>query len=490
MNDVDVVVVGAGFGGLGAAIGLAERGLRVRLHEALSYPGGCASTFSRHGYRIDAGATQSTGLGPDGLFGRWITRYGLPVRVTWPDPVMALRADGLELPLHRDRDKLRAHLMSLPGAPVDGLRSFFHQADRVADPLWALFADEDRLPPFDLRALLTNARHLPSLLPLLGAVGRPLSAVMARHGVEGFRPLRLLLDYLCQITVQAPASEADALFALAATDYPWRGTGHVHGGIGGLAEGLVEAARSLGVDVRLADRVQGVVRRGEGFVVSTRSGEARCRAVVANQLPKDAASLVGADPSASPLADVQARVDAGWGAVTLYRVVREAPGMASDAQHWMLVGDEQAPLWDGNHTLASISSADEHMRSPVGTRTVTASTHLRLDDVRDKRAAGEVVAAVQARMRAVIALRAPELSDVVDEMPGSPRTFQRFTRRSAGAAGGPARVVRWRSYVELGPTQAAPGVWLVGDSVFPGQSTLATAIGGVRVAEAVKRGLG
>jgi hypothetical protein len=32
-----------------------------------------------------------------------------------------------------------------------------------------------------------------------------------------------------------------------------------------------------------------------------------------------------------------------------------------------------------------------------------------------------------------------------------------------------------------------PGLWLVGDSIFPGQSTLAAAIGGVRTAESVAR---
>jgi hypothetical protein len=42
-------------------------------------------------------------------------------------------------------------------------------------------------------------------------------------------------------------------------------------------------------------------------------------------------------------------------------------------------------------------------------------------------------------------------------------------------------------YLKLGPSQIARGVWLVGDSVFPGQSALATAIGGSRVAEAISR---
>lgn len=48
---------------------------------------------------------------------------------------------------------------------------------------------------------------------------------------------------------------------------------------------------------------------------------------------------------------------------------------------------------------------------------------------------------------------------------------ERRTRRASGAGA-------W-------PRPIAPNLWLVGDSVFPGQSTLATALGGLRVAEAL-----
>jgi phytoene dehydrogenase-like protein len=66
----DVIVIGAGFGGLGTALSLAERGARVCLLEALRYPGGCASTFTKnvrdaqghvHACRFDAGATVVSG---------------------------------------------------------------------------------------------------------------------------------------------------------------------------------------------------------------------------------------------------------------------------------------------------------------------------------------------------------------------------------------------------------------------------------------------
>ena len=54
----EVLVIGSGYGGLGAALTLAEQGRGVVLASAFfSYPGGCASTFSKEGYKFESGAT-------------------------------------------------------------------------------------------------------------------------------------------------------------------------------------------------------------------------------------------------------------------------------------------------------------------------------------------------------------------------------------------------------------------------------------------------
>jgi hypothetical protein len=45
-------------------------------------------------------------------------------------------------------------------------------------------------------------------------------------------------------------------------------------------------------------------------------------------------------------------------------------------------------------------------------------------------------------------------------------------------------------HLEIVQDPVVPGVWMVGDTVFPGQSTLATAIGGARTAAAVATALG
>ena len=68
MNQFDSIVVGAGFGGLGAALQLAEGGQKVLLLEALKYGGGCAATFKRGDYRFEAGATLFSGFSEGQLF--------------------------------------------------------------------------------------------------------------------------------------------------------------------------------------------------------------------------------------------------------------------------------------------------------------------------------------------------------------------------------------------------------------------------------------
>lgn len=479
-NPVDVLVIGAGFGGLAAALALAEQGARVTLCEALAYPGGCACTFERKGVRWEAGATLFSGLGAGQLYGNWITRWDLPVTIDWIDPVFETRVPGLALPVDRDRDVFIQRLAAQPGAPAEGIHKFFADQGALADTLWALFDDPALLPPFTAASLAAHALRAPRYARLLPLLGRPLTTLLARHGVANWAPLRAWLDGVCQITVQCEPDAAEAAFAIAAMDYCWRGTGHIRGGVGRLADGLVGAIGQAGGAVQLANRVSGLRRDGRGWVAETRKGSVRADQVVANLLPGDVARLLGAHPGLEarqrPIAD-------GWGAVMLYRVVRAPDG---PAHHLDLTLDPAAPRTDGNHVFVSVGGTDDHRGVPPGHRALTASTHVALADLRTGDPAG-TVHAIQQRMRSTIRALAPDVDDVVHEQTASPRTFQRFLRRAEGAVGGVPRRVGLAAWSNLGPVSPEPGLWLAGDSVFPGQSTYAVALGGVRVAEAIRR---
>lgn len=481
----DVVVVGAGFGGLSAALELAARGREVALCEALAYPGGCASTFERAGYRFEAGATLFAGFDPGQLFARWIERHGLDVRLDRPDPVIELRTPDLRLAIPRRRAELVERLASLPGAPR-GVRSFLDEAGRAADVLWDLLDDLELLPPLGLRALARHAARLPRWAPLVRRAGKPLAAVLESHGVARFAPLRTWVDAACQITVQCTADRAEAPFALAALDYPWRGAAHVRGGIGELAAAVVGALRALGAEVRMPWRVDAIERAGGELWLRGPRGELRARRVVANLLPQDLRRLLGLSAGAAPELDRRARaVEGGWGACALYSVLCPPAGDLPDGPlHLQLVRDPSAPLTEGNHVFASISGADEAERAPAGMRVATVSTHVPLRELAAAgERAGERVRGIHERMRETLRALAPEwYANVVYEDTASPRTFERFTGRAGGLVGGVPRTAGLASYRRLAPRAALPGVYLVGDSVFPGQSALAAAVGGERLA--------
>jgi phytoene dehydrogenase-like protein len=477
----DVAVIGAGFGGLGAALTAAEQGARTLVLESLNYPGGCASTFARDGYRFESGATLFSGFGPGQLFERWIRRHGLAVDVDFMDPVVRFRTPSWSLDVPPHRDAWLQRLMQLPGADPARLGRFARAQRAVADALWSVLDRPELLPPLDASALRAHLAQLPKYARLAPYVGRPLGRWFRRWGLDRAPAVRTYLDALCQITIQCGAAEAEAPFALATMDYYFRGTGHVRGGIGRLAWALVDAVRALGQPVCMAHRVRGLRRVPGGWQIEARRQTFFAERVIANLLPHDVERLAG---SAAPgrLARHQRRVETGWGAAMVYFVADAPPDAGPGPAHVELVADPSAPPIAGNHLFCSISGAHDGDRAPRGQRTVTVSTHVPMTG--DGPGADEV-RAIHARMMQGLERLLPQWwSRRVHVLTASPRTFARFTGRHRGFVGGVPRRAGLDHYRDAWPRPFDEDLWLVGDSVFPGQSTLATALGGQRTATA------
>ena len=63
MPDYDVVVIGAGNGGLTSALTLARAGRKVMLLERHNVPGGCATSFVRGRFEFEVALHQLSGMG-------------------------------------------------------------------------------------------------------------------------------------------------------------------------------------------------------------------------------------------------------------------------------------------------------------------------------------------------------------------------------------------------------------------------------------------
>src|SRR5690349_6645291 len=125
MSERPVVVIGAGLGGLAAALHLAGDGRAVHVVERADGPGGLAGQLVVDGYSFDAGPTVLTM--PD-LIARALGAVGEEL-TDWLDLVpldpayRAHFADGSTLDVHTDVEKMVAAVSALAGSrEADGYR--------------------------------------------------------------------------------------------------------------------------------------------------------------------------------------------------------------------------------------------------------------------------------------------------------------------------------------------------------------------------------
>ena len=140
--------------------------------------------------------------------------------------------------------------------------------------------------------------------------------------------------------------------------------------------------------------------------------------------------------------------------------------------------------------FCSASSLQENDRAPFGSQTLTISTHIPMTKFlalpEDQQ--GVYIDKVHNRMRETLQLRCPDWSEqVYFALTASRTTFERFTLAPKVWSAAFLKTKGWHHYKHLAPKLIAPNFYLVGDSVFPGQSTLATATGGHRIAESIWR---
>lgn len=492
-----VVIVGAGVGGLTTAALLARAGLEVTVLEAHLYPGGCAATFYHQGFRFDAGATLAGGFYPGGPMDMVAQAVGIdhwPARASNPAMVVHL-PDGATVTRWTD-ERRWAERRAAFGPQAE---AFWRWQERTADALWSLALRNPPWPPQTpgeavelirsgtawLGGLLMRGREGQSnsdSLHLVADVSRPV-AVHLGHANER---LRLFVDAQLLIAAQTTSSYANALYGAAALDLPRRGVVHLRGGMGAISERLAEAVRQNGGQVLYRQQVNRIVlEKGRPVVVETTRGKSYpADVVVVNLPPWNILPLLG-DKAPRRLRNLPPRPEDGWGAFMLY-VGLDGSALGGDfpLHHQVVVRE---PLEEGNTVFLSLSPGWDSERGPAGQRALTISTHTQLEPwwdlfERDRSTYEARKAAYTERMLDAAEVALPNLRQAASLiLSGTPVTFQRFTRRAWGWVGGFPQTSLFRT---RGP-RLAPGLWMVGDSIFPGQSTAAVALGGLRVAAAL-----
>ena len=186
------------------------------------------------------------------------------------------------------------------------------------------------------------------------------------------------------------------------------------------------------------------------------------------------------------------QVNALWGAIVLHLGLGQRFLPEGAADHHQVVTSVDEPLGEGNSLFISISPTWDGSRAPEGCRAVTVSTHTRATDwhnlFRTDPAACEARKAEYiGRMLWHTERALPGFREGVRlQLAATPLTWQFYTGRHMGLVGG----FPVTSLLEArGPRCGLRNLCLVGDSVFPGQSTAGVDSGAMRVTRDVLRQL-
>ena len=270
----DVIVIGSGMGGLVTASQLAAKGVKVLVLEKYIIPGGSGGSFKRKGYTFDVGASMIFGFGEKG-YTNLLTRALRDVNEkceTIPDPVQLEYhlPNDFNIAVDKSFNKFLNKLSARFPEEKNGIKSFYKKCEEVFNCLdsMPLLSIED--PTYLLKVFFKSPLSCLGLAKWL-----PINAGdVARKFIKDPELLRFI-DIECFCWSVMPAIKTPMINAgMVFTDRHVGGINYPKGGVGVIAEKLVNGLEKLGSEIRYKANVKEIIiKENQAVGVKLGNGE-------------------------------------------------------------------------------------------------------------------------------------------------------------------------------------------------------------------------
>lgn len=271
-----IVVIGSGFGGLGAAVRLQSRGYQVTLVEARDLLGGRAYVYRQDGFTFDGGPTVITApFMIDEIFEQAGRRTSDYVEVVPVDPFYRIEFhDGRSFEYNNNEAETERRVAAFAPGDLDGYKEMIRRAKAIFQKGFLELSDQPFLKFTDMLPIVPDLIRLHSHKTVYQFVSQYVKDPLLRR-VFSFHPL----------LVGGNPFQTTSIYALIHyLEREW-GVHYVMGGTGALVAALGRLFEELGGEVLLnapVERIE-VDNRGLATGVTLRGGRTLAAdAVVSN----------------------------------------------------------------------------------------------------------------------------------------------------------------------------------------------------------------
>ena len=240
-----VVVIGAGFGGLAAAIRLQARGFAVTLVDKRDAPGGRAYVYRDAGFAFDGGPTVVTApFLLEELFALAGKRMEEHLTLVPVDPFYRIRFhDGRVFDYTGDGERMAAEVAKFSPGDVDGYARFVEESQKI----FAVGFEQLGDVPF------SRARDMLKIVPQMIKLRSHLSVWRLVCKYIKDDALRVVMSFHPLLVGGNPFTTTSIYTLIAYLERKW-GVWFAKGGTGAIVQALVDLFTSLGGDARARRR--------------------------------------------------------------------------------------------------------------------------------------------------------------------------------------------------------------------------------------------
>jgi len=482
-SNYDVIIAGSGMGGMSAAAMLANDGYKVLILEAAHVPGGCSSSFYRKGYWFESGATTLIGFDRHQPLRKLESVTGIDIPRIELQPSMQVHMSGDTLTRFKDPAKWIYEAERFFGnGPAQ--QSFWDLALKISDVVWQASEKNSFFPPQSLKDWLklplnNDMAHVWVLPYAL----RSVEDVMNSHGLNS-PEFRRFVDEQLMITAQSTAEDTPFLFGAPALTYTNYSNYYVPGGLINMVERIADFVKQKGGALHTREPVEKIMREDGAYKVFTPKGVYTAPVAVSNLPVWNMEDITSAEMKEYFRKESE-KFSEAWGAFTLGLVTNDTYPDELPLHHQLhLPEGELIPYTGSNSVFVSMSHADDDTRSKNGNRVLNVSCHTETDSWFSMNGSYEKrKKEVESRIIEHLKKTLPGFgkAEIINVFSGTPVTWQNWVYRKKGRVGGIPQSMA-RSLLDWTP--ASPpfrGLYLCGDTVFPGQGIPGVTLSGINV---------